>query len=200
MERRHVVVAVLSGGPVAILGSLPMHGWSSGLWPLGYLVLATGCLLTVWGLTDVGDCRRLFWVFGPVIATLIVSIYGVTDRYTVKWSTVWDAEKFKDVPTREPIAVFVNEPDGPFAIYTDTYHRWSHRLVHRSLSCYPAKFESESDSPRLFRATYSRGPMARAGVLHGHWVTTCCDPSMVRHAWYWYGEEISEGEWHLQNR
>lgn len=47
------------------------------------------------------------------------------------------------------------------------------------------------------------GPMTETGKLHGQW--TVIDISgpveeWTRHEWYWYGEQITEGEWHLRNK
>lgn len=54
------------------------------------------------------------------------------------------------------------------------------------------------------------GGFSQTGKLHGRWHTWAmysADSGMAigdRHTdkdeWYWYGEEITEGEWHLRNR
>lgn len=48
------------------------------------------------------------------------------------------------------------------------------------------------------------GPMSDSGKLHGHWETSIWLRGDGRHRntdeWYWYGEVVSEGEWHLRNK
>ena len=53
-------------------------------------------------------------------------------------------------------------------------------------------------SDRSWQAT---GPMTPSGKLHGQWfvVSESVDGQMeTRFKWYWYGDEVSEGEWHLR--
>jgi hypothetical protein len=57
------------------------------------------------------------------------------------------------------------------------------------------------------RILESAGPMAPSGNPHGMWVDTVYDNSEAldlvgnsRTAFYWYGDEVSEGEWHLRNK
>lgn len=42
------------------------------------------------------------------------------------------------------------------------------------------------------------GPVSSSGKRHGKWTYYNGD-SYVEHSWYWYGEEVSEGEWHKLN-
>jgi len=44
------------------------------------------------------------------------------------------------------------------------------------------------------------GPMAGTGTPHGAWEKTTLKPYDRSAVFYWYGEEVSEGEWHLRNR
>lgn len=52
----------------------------------------------------------------------------------------------------------------------------------------------------------AEGPLSESGKLHGHWVVNVLDNSdedlnlETVHGWFWYGEEITEGEWHLRER
>jgi len=44
-----------------------------------------------------------------------------------------------------------------------------------------------------------RGPMSGSGKPHGEW-TDWFPGERVQHKWYWYGEEITEGEWHIRKK
>ncbi len=70
--------------------------------------------------------------------------------------------------------------------YVDTYHRFSRNLVHRWL--FPAGGGS------------SDGPMAGEGTPKPHGMWTHLGNGGIEYTFYWYGEEVSEGEWHLRNR
>jgi DNA-directed RNA polymerase subunit RPC12/RpoP len=47
----------------------------------------------------------------------------------------------------------------------------------------------------------AEGGYSDTGKLHGRWVSTYRKPKFHQdEEWYWYGEKISEGEWHLRAR
>jgi hypothetical protein len=70
--------------------------------------------------------------------------------------------------------------------YTDWYQRFQGGPTHRSLS---------------FDGVYGSGPMKGEGKRrpHGMWTVLGKDLSLEK-KFYWYGEEVSEGEWHLRNK
>lgn len=50
----------------------------------------------------------------------------------------------------------------------------------------------------------SEGPMTATGKPHGEWKTTTWGDHFrsieTHNEWHWYGESITEGEWHLRNK
>lgn len=69
----------------------------------------------------------------------------------------------------------------------DTVLRWGDRHIYREV------WTSGTTGS-------SQGPMIRDGVQHGHWTHTGFSPYYSLDLWYWYGQEVSEGEWHRLNR
>jgi hypothetical protein len=64
-------------------------------------------------------------------------------------------------------------------------------------------YSRTSDVPRYRKIvgedSRAEGPMAGDFKPHGKWRISL--PSGAQQtSWYWYGEEITEGEWHLRNR
>ncbi|TWT57264.1 hypothetical protein KOR42_06220 [Thalassoglobus neptunius] len=46
----------------------------------------------------------------------------------------------------------------------------------------------------------NRGPLSESGKRHGEWTLFTYRPEFdIQTVWYWYGEEVSEGEWVLRN-
>ena len=74
--------------------------------------------------------------------------------------------------------------------YVDTYHRWSGRIVHRWVLL--------PDGSSL--GTSLNGPMRGEGKPkpHGKWIRL--GRGGLDYTFYWYGDEVSEGEWHLRNK
>jgi len=71
--------------------------------------------------------------------------------------------------------------------YTDTYSRWGNTLQHRDV------LMRDSDDELYSTAN---GPMSASGQPHGEWSIAVFQPTIdARKKFYWYGEEISEGEW-----
>ena len=82
--------------------------------------------------------------------------------------------------------------------YRDTYNR-SRQIVERVM------WWRDPDSP----CVYMKGQFSETGKLHGRWVTMLRNNSRLSpgefvdpflETWYWYGEKITEGEWHLRNK
>lgn len=51
----------------------------------------------------------------------------------------------------------------------------------------------------------SKGPMSESEKQHGMWETTAFGKNIFvdyhhETKWHWYGEEVTEGEWHLRNK
>lgn len=71
--------------------------------------------------------------------------------------------------------------------YTDHRRCWNHELVKRTIIV-PGQY-------------FAEGPLSVAGKFHGRWrVDNYVDRSRSRYVWYWYGEEVTEGEFALRSR
>ena len=78
--------------------------------------------------------------------------------------------------------------DGNYE-FRDTRNRWTGRIQHRSICTYQdGKLESMFD-----------GPMTESGKPHGEWSIIGGSVPPFSKKYYWYGEEISEGEWASRN-
>ena len=76
--------------------------------------------------------------------------------------------------------------------FTDTFTRWGNNHFYRRVT-----FSDEQGH----WTGWSSGHVAGSGKLHGEWSFTTFKPSWTNELkWFWYGDEISEGEWHLRNR
>lgn len=132
--------------------------------------------LAVTGATVISIRRhRLPWLKWVGIALTVALLYwwGAQDTYDERW---WKGN------TR----------------FTDTFTRWGDRPVRREVYF----FDSDEDAKRQsLLADSARGPLAGTGKPHGRWELTFWKPD-YRHEtkFYWYGEQISEGEWHLRNK
>ena len=71
-----------------------------------------------------------------------------------------------------------------------TYARWGGRPLHRSIFV--------QDKEGFF---WMEGPLSPSGKPHGEWKNggTGVGPMEARE-WFWYGDQITEGEWHLRNK
>jgi hypothetical protein len=79
--------------------------------------------------------------------------------------------------------------------FRDTYSRWGGNLVYRDLEIF------ENDARQGLPVVSEEGPMAGTGRPHGAWEVTIRKPDLrIKTQFYWYGEEIEEGEWYLRNR
>ncbi len=130
---------------------------------------------------------KTFCCAAPVMILAALLIYAPRDSYEDKWTntednTPWDEED--DAITRYS--------------YRDTCSRWTGKMTHRRLSVRRYK-NGEGTS-----WTVVSGPMSDSGKCHGKWKTLFLRPldfgNPAKTEWYWYGEKISEGEWHLRNK
>lgn len=116
-----------------------------------------------------------WWVsyLGAGLAVLVLVWWGSVDTYTTKWHR-------------------------GFNRYRDTFTRWGDRIIYRDIDfC-----DSPEDAAKFFSISPSAcGPMAGTGKPHGQWRYDYGSPDWRSETkFYWYGEEISEGEWHLRNK
>lgn len=75
--------------------------------------------------------------------------------------------------------------------YHDTYDRFG-RISHRRMEVY-----HDSEMDYLYLVTW--GPMTQSIKPHGHWYSTAPMTSKIHDQWFWYGEEVSEGEFATRN-
>lgn len=82
--------------------------------------------------------------------------------------------------------------------YTDTYKRWGGQHIYRVLHAFETP-EAAAEW-RGIPNWSARGPITETGKVHGKWSYTYWKPDFhIETKFFWYGEEISEGEWHLRN-
>ncbi len=72
--------------------------------------------------------------------------------------------------------------------YIDTRMRWGGRVIHRMVW--------QRDNNGFWSLS---GPMSQSGKPHGEFVSFSV-PGGRERLWFWYGESVSEGEWHLRNK
>lgn len=112
-------------------------------------------------------------IAGIVATVAVIYLWGRHDTY----ERTWTSDTFE---------------------YTDTYRRWGHQHVYRRIEKYEEdQMDKEFKGLGIWTA---RGPIAGTGKLHGKWEYIVWKPKIhMETTFYWYGEEISEGEWHLRN-
>ncbi|MEM7559645.1 MAG: hypothetical protein AAF394_11030 [Planctomycetota bacterium] len=123
---------------------------------------------------------RLLWVFGTLVFLGLIVLYARIDNYTKEW----------------------RKDDSR---YVDYYNRWTGNCVYRVVTVYETIAAAEADE---ILETYqtSEGPLSSSGRPHGRWkhlLHSNHDVGRMPRLWdeyYWYGEEVTEGDWHLRNR
>jgi hypothetical protein len=138
--------------------------------------------------------RRALYLL-PVAAALLT--YGNFDGYEDMWIKVdqgWDKPALEikgHVPLDSDLMQFERTE------FRDYRWRWSGSIYWRDIAGYrKTKFLPDWDT---------KGPMTATNRPHGHWITQTGifgEPNEFKiiNIWYWYGEEISEGEWHLRTK
>jgi len=82
--------------------------------------------------------------------------------------------------------------DDELSMYVDRYSRWSNVIQHREVTQHTETLEPIS------RAT---GPMSASGQPHGKWKISLYGSSYLEKTqFYWYGDEVSEGEWETRSK
>lgn len=81
---------------------------------------------------------------------------------------------------------------GDFKVSGNTrYSRWGR---------VPLESFIRIDDPEGKMDSMAWGPLSPSGARHGEWRIILGSGGGLRSQWFWYGEEITEGEWHLRNR
>lgn len=160
-------------------------------------------LLRVWGPILVGFCLiRWAWgepeTSGSSQAQCFVIVLGtIAAARAVQWHS---SNRRRDFAIVAVIAVlWISwKVTSDFYIETwtntfgdqveDRFRAWGNVHIRRDVS-----FSDRSGS--------MSGPMSPSGKPHGAWVVTYLELGKPdEQIWYWYGDRISEGEWHLRNK
>ena len=187
-----VALLVIAAAPVWLRKTWPT--WAIALGLFGWLVFATTsmsrpdhllsypCIAFV-GAGITAHCLRQYtWLWtkltGILLTVAAVYLWGHYDAYDVEW--VHDNVR-----------------------YTDTYKVWGEQHIYRDVDAFetPEAANKWLIFPReSFPILSARGPIAGTGKFHERWSYTYWKPFRIETKFFWYGEEISEGEWHLRNQ
>lgn len=146
-----------------------------GLWLVGFMLIvgAAEHNWLIWlGSLLIGTGAVILarqWT-GPKVSLVVGVSFGAAVLFLMLWYGTYEARWSKDE-----------------FYYFDTYSRWNGRHIHRRM---------RAEQPNGIVRT--EGYLSPSGKLHGPWKTT--GPNFESHVeHYWYGEPITEGEWHLRN-
>ena len=158
---------------------------------LHYAALAVACWCLCEAIRRQWVRRPLtrLWYLLPIAAVMFT--YGTFDGYESVWTSV------KQEPGRSDLQMegdhgWDSDLKGHFrTVYRDSRQRWGGSIYWRELDSHDADGHTVSTS---------QGPMTETNKPHGHWRTHNWSDFKRQHEWYWYGELITEGEWHLRDR
>ena len=167
-------------------------------WPLIVRRVTLGvCVLAffVTMRTPPGPLMLLHYI--SLIAAVGIAAFELATRFTPKWSLAiaiatgivaailwaqWDYY-IKDWETR------IESDDGR-ARYADYTYRGQSQPFYRSMLVW-------WDTGGY---VHSEGGFSESGKQHGEWQSYSSKDFKPEYEWYWFGEPISEGEWHLRNK
>jgi hypothetical protein len=115
------------------------------------------------------------WTFGRFNISLTVAKWGgalFVAAVTSYYFTTWDVYE-------------VRWESDEGTRYTDRYQRYQGGPFYRFV---------------VMDGIYHFGPMKGEGKRHPHGMWTALGGGVQEETFYWYGETVSEGEWHLRNR
>jgi len=148
--------------------------WLCTLWrpPSLLLLLNYPALAGLIVLVTRAACRRVPW---PKLRPPVVVASCLVALWLNGWADRYD-RRYRD-------------KDGALKVITRGRFssRWNEKWI-----IYPA----ESDSLLLS----ANGPLSKSGKMHGKWTWLWKKGKPLTYTWHWYGEEITEGEWHLRNK
>lgn len=180
--------------------------WAKEAWPVAALVLSVGLSILA------GEPR--FWALAYV--AIILSLWGATELVSRRFPTrrTWTCLAGTMLIafalfTWGRIDTYKDEWASDTARFTETFHRWTGRHVYRQVDHYLTAEECAKDKWGFDPDSTSEGPMAGTGRPHGMWKRTVglkhwaeytkSHLPITQTTFYWYGDEITEGEWHLRN-
>jgi len=155
-----------------------------------YIALAAACWYLCESFRRQWFKRRIgrAWYLLPVV--VLTFTYGNFDGYESVWTKV---EKGSGEPGWELEGDHGWDSDlkeHDRTVYHDARWRWSDEIYWRELTVWNAAGNERYTS---------RGPMTASNKPHGHWTGFLWSDFKTQNHWYWYGDEITEGEWHLRN-
>jgi hypothetical protein len=149
---------------------------------------------------------RIVW-FPVVLGVLCGLSVGVVIGLGVAWivgkpSTAETYDTWRWFAEENPKVVLSTEclpklsvpPGGLWNLHT-TYSKSTNEPVYQLAALHKAVGPVD-----LFEGMCQEGPVSASGKWHGETKTTIWEPFKQTSGWYWYGEQITEGEWHLRNR
>lgn len=157
--------------------------------PAAFYLLASVCVLP--GL--------LLWASGMFPISyfgILLAGYGVTLVAATRWRqrkrTVWIAGGALTLVAALWYGARDTYTDSRLVgdiVRTETHRRWTGRPLHAHLFRH-----------RPFASM--GGPVSASGKQHGHWTgrIEVDGKELPVDLWYWFGDVVTEGEWHLRNR
>lgn len=145
---------------------------AKGVWfqSLILLSLVSGLGFVIRSNSDYLQWARLFAVSWALYFLVLTPFFLYFSTYTVFWT---------------------KEVNGSTVFYFDSYTNFSGKMVHRRLT-----FTENGDDVR------TEGPVSSSGSPHGEWSESRFSKAGYKSQkkYFWYGETVTEGEWHLRNR
>ena len=113
------------------------------------------------------------WATGIAVLAAIVAAYfwGRSDYYVHEWQRTTDDKK-------------------------DTWHYTDYTYRNHAHQFYRV-MTTDWEKPGYY---HSEGGFSDSGKMHGEWQSYSAPSFDTKNEWFWYGESITEGEWHLRNR
>jgi hypothetical protein len=147
-----------------------------------YLLLVGGSICLAAAISFHWFAGRFRWRLAGALTVCAVSVYAPFDGYENCWTKFDGSEK--EIEGRP------KDRKGARTEYRDSYWRRGRTPYYRYCNSYD-KHEC---------SITMQGPMAGQTKPHGEWTTILWkDDVRQTRNWRWYGETISEGEWHLRS-
>lgn len=158
-------------------------------------LVVTCVLATIYAL----GCRfmtRDWWLIGHVSIIAAVASIGLFLRTIYPWRWIWLG------PLTFAIAIGLVVLNHETATYTSHWEN-EEKVSFKDEYFRGAEFPFYRSASKLTDDEFwtAEGPMSDSGRMHGKWTFwNLRNDARTQPKWYWYGEEITEGEWHLRNK
>jgi len=115
----------------------------------------------------------------------------------IEWWMIEDPQTFKWRRIEGMIEVNKEYQKFDRTRYRETWRNRPATILYLHVDFWPA-------GKKVLPKWWAHGPMSPSGKRHGEWTFFFHGdddtPPRLMASWYWYGEQISEGDWHLRNR